>query len=373
MPTPVALFPTSLPSFASLFLGTNRAVSQLNTAIDASTTSIPIQDTSRFQTPCLVVIDNEIIAIFNKTSSILGGTLNDCHRGFGGSLAASHAFNSYVKGYIIDYHHNQLVAEIIAVCQQLGVNLANVVQPGNHPAVGDISGSFTAGFSLAGLTPSPVGVYGSADQSPVITIDDKGRVTSIAEVPNAGTGHRVLPVFFKAAIAQGSNAVLGFSFPDAGSAPSAVPINGTNQFFGVAEFTNGNDYWIQDHFPLPTDWTGQIDLEIVWMARTGTASDGNVVWQCQVAGMDEGTNSDITWATPAASTTVAPGAHAGYVRKTLVANIIPGGSGISEGNEFFFRFMRNGTSANDTFQHPADLISLKFLVRRQWALDTTTQ
>ena len=117
--TPV--FPSALATDLDLMVAGNRALSKLSSPIDASQTQIAVVDGTKFQYPCLVQIDTEII----RVGSISGNNLMSCTRGFSSSQAIHGQFAD-VKGYVLAYHHNQIAAEIQAIETSLGVNLENI-------------------------------------------------------------------------------------------------------------------------------------------------------------------------------------------------------------------------------------------------------
>ena len=368
MPNPLtAIFPGALPNDGTLYVATNRGVSQLTADLTSNQTTIPVSDASKFNVPCLVQIDTEII----RVDDVSGNNLISCTRGFDSSIAAVHLTNTYVKAYILAHHHNQTTAEIKAICAALGENLENVVTV-TDIAGGDMTGNF------ANLTIKPngmiAGTYGSTAQTPVVTVDDIGRVTAINLTQSGGTGNRVLPIFYKAAIAQGSNAVLGFSF-GLTNAPSAVIVNQGNQIYGVASFTEANNYAVQDHFWLPDDWTGVIDLDIYWRAPV---TIGAVTWQVRIAGMRAGSASDIQWppwAAPATVTDLATTPLNGVNICTIPAIDTTDGFShqlVFPGDELFFEFSRQGTASSDSMNAAAELIALRFRIRRNWTLGVTS-
>ena len=348
------VFPAHIPTDLDLMVATNSGLSQLGSDITSNTTSIPVIDATKFVVPCLVKIDAEIIRVGDKS----GNTLISCTRGFDNTNASTHTSGAFVKAYILAHHHNQITAEIKAICDALGVNLANVITVTDQ-AGGEITGTFY-GLHLGpnGIVP---GAYGAADKALIPVVDAAGRVSSIDVVQASGSGNRVLPIFYKAAIAQGSNAVLGFNFA-LGQAPSAVLVTGANQVYAVAEFTEANNYWVQDHFTLPDDWTGAIDLDIYWRAGV---TIGGVIWQIETAGMRDMSQSDIAWNAMSYINDLATTPVYG-INKCTISNINCGT--IQPGDEFFFKFSR---SATDTMSAPAQLISLRFRVRRNWNLNST--
>jgi hypothetical protein len=103
--------------------------------------------------------------------------------------------------------------------------------PPSGSASGDLAGSYP-GPSLAALSPSPVGSYGSATAVPAITVDAKGRTTSVtstsiqiveSQVTNLTTDLAArLPLSggtMSGSIAMGSNRVTGLPTPGGSTDP----------------------------------------------------------------------------------------------------------------------------------------------------------
>lgn len=67
-------------------------------------------------------IDSEVIFVASRT----GDTLNGVTRGFEGSSAASHIAGAVVSANVTAKAHNQLVSEVFAVEQALGVKTSNL-------------------------------------------------------------------------------------------------------------------------------------------------------------------------------------------------------------------------------------------------------
>ena len=351
MPNPQnPIFPTALATDINLMVATNRALSYLTFSIDGSQTQFTVVDGTKYNAPCLVQIDTEIILV----GAISGNVMQSCTRGYNLTSATSHGQNAPVKGYVLAYHHNQVCAEIKSIEAGLGVNFGNVVMQYDQAGGPEIGGFFSDLFLKPnGVTP---GTYGGFNRFDTLTVDDTGRITSI----EPATGNINYPVFYKAAIVQGTNAVLGFSFGNT-NAPNAVPYTGTHgELYAVAAFTSGNNYWVQDHFWFPDDWVGDtVSLDIYW--RT-SATTGTVTWQCQLGWVANGDSADFALGSIAGVTTTVP-AVADTIVKSRITPLFT--SGLGAGDELFFKFAR---SASDTALADAELISIKFNIHRDFAL-----
>jgi hypothetical protein len=313
-----------------------------------------VVDGTKFEVPCLVQIDTEVIKVGTKS----GNLLQSCTRGYSLTSPASHGQNADVKGYVLAHHHNQLAAEIKAIEAACGVNMGNIVMQVDQAGGPDIGGV----FSNLHLKPNGVtaGTYGGFNRFITVTVDVTGRITSIGPA----TGNINYPIIYKAAIVQGTNAVLGFSF-DNTNAPNAVPYTGSNgELLAVANFTSGNNYWVQDHFYMPDDWLGDVvSLDVYW--RT-SGTTGNVTWQCQCGSLTPGADRNFAFNGIRAVTTTVPGTAYQTVKSRITPLILSGGAGtVQPGDELFFKFAR---SASDTCLADAELISIKFNIHRDFQL-----
>lgn len=354
MPNPNnPIFQAALPGDNDLLVASNRAIGTLDEEIGTTVTTFRLRtgQGNRFRVPCLIQVDQEIMRVKAKSGDIL----QQIDRGFASTNQTPHSNGTDVKGYILDWHHNQMAAEIKAICQALGVNLANVVRHVDVTSNGDVTGVFN---NLLLKPVGTAGTYGGAGKWLQITTDAKGRVV----LASNQEGYRYFPVFYKAAIIQGSNAVLGFSFDEV-DAPNAVPVEGSNgTLYAVAEFTEGNEYWVQDHFMVPEDWdpTEPIIVDIIWRIN---ATTGNVTWKLWNAVVRNGTTSDPDFQlVPDSVTTSVPTPAYTVVRSTIPVMTI---SGVQAGDELFFKFAR---ADDDTAAAGAQLIALRFNVARKFTL-----
>ncbi len=353
MPNPnQPVFPNAVATDQNLLVANNGAVTQLTTPIDSVQTQFQVKDSTKFNTPCLVQIDMEIIVVGAKTDQT--NTLQSCIRGFDGTSAAVHTQNAYVKGYLLAYHHNQVAAELKSIEAGLGANFSHMIQTSSQ-AAGDVTGSFTH------LSLIPTGVtantYGGNNTSTSLAIDAKGRITQAATSSIIAN----FPVFYKAAILNGNSANLSSTF-DSNNSPMALPYAGPNgSLYAVASFTAAQNNWVQDHFCIPEDWSQNVVTVDVYWRTPGT--QGTVIWQVQTGRLTNGDTGDFAFGSIANVVVNVPNIPYQTVKSKIVA--VNMGS-IAPGDEFFFKFAR---AANDTCPGGAELISLKFNITRNLSLN----
>lgn len=139
-----ASFPSALATDANLKVALNSAQSQLTSAINSSTTSLPVASCSPFVANMLVTVDQEIFSV----SSCVSTTMLVAARPFpdGANVATSHVSGALVTGYIDAWHHNVLRVEIEAIEAALGASLVNVVTIGSTPTLAGliVNGAITA-------------------------------------------------------------------------------------------------------------------------------------------------------------------------------------------------------------------------------------
>jgi hypothetical protein len=122
MPNPnTAVFPSAIATDSTFPVATGSFQTILTSAINNSTTTIPVGSTNS-EVPIILRINNELILAINKS----GNNFINCVRGFYGTTAISHSSGANVFCYITAYHFNQLAKELIAVQTALGVNLENI-------------------------------------------------------------------------------------------------------------------------------------------------------------------------------------------------------------------------------------------------------
>ncbi len=176
-----------------------------------------------------------------------------------------------------------------------------------------------------------------------------------------GTGNVITLPFlinYKAAVCQNATATGGFSEPTS-NAPAATCVTGTNTQFGTAAFDAATDESVQDRFTLPSDWTGNIDLALIWRAA---ATTGNAAWDLQTVCVDDAETGDPAFNVAQEVVDAAKGT-ANQFNDASISTVTV--TGCTAGDTFFFKFFRDANDAtNDTMTGDAELISLTFTIRR---------
>lgn len=150
----VPAYPGALATDNNLLVATNNAETHLAVAINSTQTTINLATpNAAFVTPLAITIDGEILFCGSHAGSVY-----TCSRGWDRTIAAGHTTTSLVRANIIDWHHNQLAAEVKAIESTLGVNLSNI------PAGGVVPGTIGQG-----LTSNGSGGFGTPFSYPLIT------------------------------------------------------------------------------------------------------------------------------------------------------------------------------------------------------------
>jgi hypothetical protein len=162
---------------------------------------------------------------------------------------------------------------------------------------------------------------------------------------------------YRTAICQAAAAALGFSTPTSNPAVAAC-VTGSNTQYGVAQFADSANLSVQDHFVLPSDWNGVIDVSGFW--RT-SATTGDVVWQIATTCVTDAETGDPAFNSASTITDTAKGT-------TLQFNSFSGNTitvtGCAAGEELFFKLSRDSAHGSDTLAATADLITVTLNVQR---------
>lgn len=166
-------------------------------------------------------------------------------------------------------------------------------------------------------------------------------------------------VEFAAAMCQDTTADTGFNLEGSGT-PTATCVAGTNIRDGTLSFADAALSSVQGSFWLPEDWTGAIDLQLVW--KGSAASTNNVDWRIETICVADAETMDPAFNTAQDFTDAGKGT-ANQTNKAEQTSITTTGCAADE--MFFFQFSRDGADGtNDLYAAAAELIVLRFKIRR---------
>ena len=176
----------------------------------------------------------------------------------------------------------------------------------------------------------------------------------------AGTGNTLTApskITFRAGVCQNATASLGFG-TYVSSGATAACVTGTNTSYGTANFVTTSTNSVQDHFTLPSDWTGNVDVDLMWRS---TPTANNVVWKVRTICVADAETGDPAWNAQSTVTDATKGTTLQFNTASLTS-ITTTGCAASE--EMFFEIIRDPAHASDTMDGQAALISATFTLRR---------
>lgn len=248
-------------------------------------------------------------------------------------------------------------------------NLANSVNLGAL-TTGLVLNTVTAGnatpSAYAGSTCATNTVATSLDASGALTCGiTPSTASSTTTLTNKtldaeGTGNAItLPFkqYVKACVTEGGS-YNPYWDTAATNAPTATDEFGTNTNLCVESFPDPGPAYMWQHFALPSDWTGAVDVRFIW--RT-SATTGNVVWTVQGACVAAGGSIDPVLGN-SSSVTSAAQATTNRVSIATLSGVTM--TGCSAGNVWFYRIARDGTNASDTLAAAAELLGVEITYRR---------
>lgn len=178
---------------------------------------------------------------------------------------------------------------------------------------------------------------------------------------NAESTGNVLTVPFRVslapAICQNATAISEWSLPTSNPAVAAC-VTGSNTQRGVLDFADGADLSAQIQIPLSADWTGSIDVALVWHT---TATSGNVVWQAQTICVADAETGDPAFNTASTVTDAAKGTTVQFNTAAITSVTI---TGCAAGEVLFLKIRRDAGHASDSLAATARLVSVDLTLRR---------
>lgn len=231
----------------------------------------------------------------------------------------------------------------------------------NQPAIGiNASGTANCATLTATVVKAASGVLSAATAGTDYTSPSSTESFTNKTIDSEGTGNTITLPFlmtFIAANCQGTTAFTAFATPTANS-PAAECVTGTNTNYGVLSFDAGTDESVQMHMPLPSDWTGNIDLDLRWRAA---ATSGNVIWAVQTICVADGETGDPAFNTASTVTDAAKGTTLQFNDASMTTITV---TGCAAGEELMFKIYRDADAGGDTMTGDAQLIWARFKMRR---------
>lgn len=141
----------------------------------------------------------------------------------------------------------------------------------------------------------------------------------------------------------------------------ATCVTGTNTQKGVLAFADtSGGFSAQTNFLLPADWTGTIDVRIVWST---SATSGNVKWSVASisTAIDATETDDPAFNSYSTVTTAAPGT-ANRLQTSAITGLTITGVSVSE--LLHLKIFRDGNDAADTVSATVNLVGVEVILRR---------
>lgn len=147
--------------------------------------------------------------------------------------------------------------------------------------------------------------------------------------------------------------------PGSPDGPTYECVTGTsNGPIAALDYSDGATQYAFNKFFLPSDWTGAVDLRLMWYT---SATTGNVVWQVQTACVADNESVDPSWNTAQTITDAAKGTTERMNVATLSGVTM---TGCAAGELFKYRIIRDPAHASDTIATNAFLLEVEWTYRR---------
>lgn len=166
-------------------------------------------------------------------------------------------------------------------------------------------------------------------------------------------------VLFDGASCNGATATANFDLPTA-SAPTSS-CTGTTTTVGTLDFADASTTGAMRQIRLPSDWTGALDVALVWLANS--ASTNAVRWQvsCGCVADSEAVSTGPSYNASSASNTAYTGTA--NQRKTTTFTTVAV-TNCAAGETMWLKVERVGADAGDTLAATARLLQVEATIRR---------
>jgi hypothetical protein len=232
-----------------------------------------------------------------------------------------------------------------------------LVQPyagGSNQFVTDISTSGVVGHAQ----PSAANLSDGTTGSGAVVLATGPTNVSLNAEGSGNTITLVSKINMDVAGCDNASAAAAWDLPTSGAAGKACL--GTGPRFGVLTFADAATSGAFTHLRLPSDWTGNIDLVLLY---TGDTSSGNnIVWQPAEACVADGEGLLAPSFTTTTSATGAGPATAGQRKSLTFSNMTM--TGCAAGETMFLRVQRLGSDGSDTYAGTAQLLEVEMTLRR---------
>ncbi|HNC59266.1 MAG TPA: hypothetical protein PLP33_27815 [Leptospiraceae bacterium] len=212
-------------------------------------------------------------------------------------------------------------------------------------------------------TPSPASYQGS---SPIVLHSDttNGRYRFWSYLNSGwrkiGDSIKEEKIWIPAAGVNGTTVGTMWDLPTSSPATPTAS-NGSNVHKGVLRFADtGGELSAQTTMYLPSDFTGAIDVNIIWLT---SATSGNCKWNVATAftACDSTATDDPSFNSPSTVTTAAAGV-ANRITTSSITGVVATNSGANK--LMHLKISRNGGDVSDTITAAADLIGVEVTIRR---------
>ncbi|MBI4164305.1 MAG: hypothetical protein HY508_01065, partial [Acidobacteria bacterium] len=218
----------------------------------------------------------------------------------------------------------------------------------------------TGYFGTSVVTPT-VNASTTLQTNGTTRIDSSGNVNNVS-LNAEGTGNNlttVSKIYMIAAGCDNATAAAAWDLPTSGAAGKACL--GTGPRFGVLTFADAATSSAYTNFRLPSDWTGNVDLTLLYTGDTNSAN--NIVWQPAESCVADGEDLLAASFTTTTSATGAGPTTAGQ-RKSLDFSSMTM-TGCAAGETMFLRIQRLGADGSDAYTGVAQLLAVEMTIRRQ--------
>jgi hypothetical protein len=176
-----------------------------------------------------------------------------------------------------------------------------------------------------------------------------------------GTGNTLtipIKIWLDAAANNAGTAAANWDLPSS-NAPAAAAISGTNVLQGVMDFADGaTDLTMQRTLRLPSDWTGNIDVNFKWLSST---TSGDVIWGVATACVADAETNDPSFNSYSDVTDTTKGTT-NQTNDAAISSITV--TGCAAGELMHVKVARRLSQAGDTMAGTARLIGVELTWRR---------